>query len=454
MPRPTLDAPLTTRAARARLKTRHQCYWRGLSAGAALGYRKGPRGGSWLVRVTDLSARGGYRQHAIGVADDVLKPDGMKVLDYRQAETTARNWIARHNRFAAGLEPEPALEPAAPYTVANAMSDYMADYVRRGGKAVSQTGAAINAHIVPKLRHHMAVLLTRQQIRGWHQALAETPPRLRVKAGSAPQTRPIMPSDPETLRRRRSTVNRVLIILKAALNHSREEGQISGRNYAWSAVKAFREADKIKIRYLQQDEIVRLINACTSDFRALVTGALFTGCRYGELAALQVSDCDLQASTIRIGRSKSGKPRHVYLNHEGGAFFDQTTIGRAGDAPIFKRDGVIKNATRTQSGVTARLTWGKSDQFRQIRAACVIAKITPPISFHELRHTYASRLAAAGVSMRVIADQLGHSYTRMTERHYAHIAPSYVAETVRRAFGKLGVMQPRNLVPLMRRAVS
>ena len=56
--------------------------------------------------------------------------------------------------------------------------------------------------------------------------------------------------------------------------------------------------------------------------------------------------------------------------------------------------------------------------------------------------------------MRVIADQLGHSYTRMTERHHAHIAPSYVAETVRRAFGKLGVMQPRNLVPLMRRAVS
>ena len=48
-------------------------------------------------------------------------------------------------------------------------------------------------------------------------------------------------------------------------------------------------------------------------------------------------------------------------------------------------------------------------------------------------------LAMKGVPMGVIADQLGHADTRMTERHYAHLAPSYVADTVRAAFSNLGI---------------
>ena len=44
-----------------------------------------------------------------------------------------------------------------------------------------------------------------------------------------------------------------------------------------------------------------------------------------------------------------------------------------------------------------------------------------------------------GVNLKVIAEQLGHKDTRMTERHYAHLAPSYVADTVRAAFGEMGL---------------
>jgi hypothetical protein len=53
-----------------------------------------------------------------------------------------------------------------------------------------------------------------------------------------------------------------------------------------------------------------------------------------------------------------------------------------------------------------------------------------------------------GVPMAVIADQLGHADTRMTERHYAHLAPSYVGTTIRAAFGTLGVVEPSNIVPV------
>jgi integrase len=72
-------------------------------------------------------------------------------------------------------------------------------------------------------------------------------------------------------------------------------------------------------------------------------------------------------------------------------------------------------------------------------AACERAKIKPAISFHVLRHTHGSTLAMRGVPMGVIAEQLGHADTRMTEKHYAHLAPSYVADTIRAHFPTLGI---------------
>jgi integrase len=48
-----------------------------------------------------------------------------------------------------------------------------------------------------------------------------------------------------------------------------------------------------------------------------------------------------------------------------------------------------------------------------------------------LRHTYGSMLAMRGVPLQVIAEALGHSDTRITHRHYAHLMPSYVADTIR-----------------------
>jgi integrase len=71
--------------------------------------------------------------------------------------------------------------------------------------------------------------------------------------------------------------------------------------------------------------------------------------------------------------------------------------------------------------------------------ACGRAKIKPAISFHVLRHTHGSTLAMRGVPMGVIAEQLGHADTRMTEKHYAHLAPSYVADTIRAHFPILGI---------------
>jgi integrase len=450
MSRSVNDAPLTTRAARERLAVRHQPYWRAIESGAAVGYRKGTAGGVWLVRVADPTAGGGYRQSALGKADDALKAAGDEVLDWRQAETKARDWIARQHRVAAGLEPEPSTASTTPYAVADAIRDYLADYVARGGKALGGTRLAAEAHIIPALGNLPVGRLTRDKLKGWHRALAAAPARVRSKLGQVRHKDTA--ADPEAPRRRRSSANRVLTILKAALNHARGEGRVTCRNDAWAAVKPFREADAPKVRYLLDDEITRLVNACQHDARALVTGALLTGCRYGELSALKAGDFDPQAGTITVRRSKSGKPRHVALTDEGRTFFAQVAARKAGTARLFERDGMVQQATRSAPAETARTAWGKSDQSRFMREACTAAQITPAVSFHELRHTYAARLAMRGVPMGVIAAQLGHSDTRMTERHYAHLSPSYVAEAVRASFGTLGIVPTESVVVPLRSA--
>jgi integrase len=84
--------------------------------------------------------------------------------------------------------------------------------------------------------------------------------------------------------------------------------------------------------------------------------------------------------------------------------------------------------------------------------ACRRAKIKPAVSFHVLRHTHGSTLAMRGVPLGVIAEQLGHADTRMTEKHYAHLAPSYVADTIRAHFPDLGIVNKSAIATLKRRA--
>ena len=76
------------------------------------------------------------------------------------------------------------------------------------------------------------------------------------------------------------------------------------------------------------------------------------------------------------------------------------------------------------------------------------ASLDPAPTFHVLRHTYASALAMKGVNMRVIADQLGHADTRVTERHYARLAPSYVADAVRAALPGFGILGPTHVTSI------
>ena len=392
--------------------------------GFALGYRKGPKGAVWLARLKERDRR---QEVTLGFADDALDPDGIRTLDYAQAQAKARDWLA-------AVDAEKT-EVVAPYTVATCLDDYFADYQRRGGKALRTTEIAADAFIRPALDKTLVNELTTQRIRDWHAALAASPARLRTHRSAESQNlRQAAPQDDlDATRRRRATANRVMNIPKAALNHAYREGKTTSDD-AWRRVRPFREADAPKVRYLDAAEVRRLVNATDPAFRPMVQCALLTGCRYGEIAAFRVADFDRAAGTITVRSAKAGKPRHVVLTEDGLALFERHAVGKAGAAlPFSKPDGK---------------PWGKSHQHRRLREACERASIDPPASFHVLRHTYATMLLRAGAPLPVIAANLGHADTRMTERHYAHLVPSHVADVIRATMPKLGLVEPSVVVPL------
>ncbi len=424
MARTVRDKKLDARSARLKLAPRREPYWRSISQGLAVGYRHGRKGGTWIARHYTPETRRRFK--SLGTADDVVNADGVNVLDFVQAQERAREWFTELARQDAGEV------VGGTYTVANAMADYIRDYKRRGGKALERTQYIIDAHINPALGDIEVSKLNRRLIENWVDGCVETPPRLRTRKGEEQKYRDPQ-NDDDALRRRKSTANRILTVLKAGLNHALLARRVAN-NDAWASVKPFREVDMPKVRYLTDDEARRLVNACPPDLRALVTAALLTGARYSELARLRCSDFNPDSGTIHVVQSKGGKARHVVLTEEGQKFFAGAIAGRPGDALIF---------TRSSGG-----TWKHADQYRPLKQACEAAQIKPTIGFHILRHTYGSRLAMRDVPMVVIAGQLGHGDTRMAEKHYVHLAPSYVADTVRAAFDNMGLVEDSNVTPL------
>jgi integrase len=417
MARTVHDARLETRAAREKLKASGKPYYKALDPGLHLGYRKGAAGGKWVMRW--YIGAGAYKVETIAVADDKADAgDGEAVLSWSQAQARARKEHAKHLRVAKGLPAD-----GGPYTVRRCIEEYLVflDAERKSGADARYRAEAL---ILPALGDISCADLTKDKLRDWFGEIVASPPRLRTRRGQVQKHR-IVEDDDEARRRRKATANRVLTILKAALNRAWRDEKIPSDS-AWRRVEPFEAVDAARVRYLTIDECRRLLNASEGEFRDLVRAALLTGCRFGELAALQVRDFNRDAGTLHVRRSKTGRARHVVLNDEGVELFGRLAAGRPGvELMLRKADGD---------------RWGKSNQARPMAEACERARIEPPASFHTLRHTYASHAVMAGAPLIVVARNLGHADTRMVEKHYGHLSASYVADEIRRAAPRFGAV--------------
>lgn len=431
---------LESARARSSLLQRTPAYWARLSQGRHLGYRKGLGGGHWLARAYDPQTKT-RQQRALGEADDSKPANGQTILTYDQAKERAEAWFQELARNPAPTAAQIRETSLARMTVIEAVESYL-EFLASERKGAKQSEQAARKYILSRpLGERRVVELTMKEIDAWRKSVAAEPRSTRAKPRKAqtnPRPRRNQVDDPakpprrkgkweleaegltkEELRlllerRRKSTSNRVLTILKAALTRLR--GQYPDLDdRPWRDVKPFQNVDGVRTEFLEVAEQRRLLEACPPGLKELVAGAMLTGARYGELAVMRVRHVFPRTHAIRIEDSKSSSKRFIPLSEEGAAYFQELIKGKGkGDLVFTRADGSV---------------WGKSLAFRPFRKACEDASL-PPIAFHELRHTYASQLIMAGAELKAVAEALGHASTVMVERHYGHLRKSWLQKQI------------------------
>ncbi len=147
------------------------------------------------------------------------------------------------------------------------------------------------------------------------------------------------------------------------------------------------------------------------DNQHVVVLLLDLGCRYSELASLQWKDVDLKNKTVAVYRSKTGGETILQMTNRTAAIFRVRRSYCDGTGYVFKsRDG----------GHRKYAPFGISKAMKRAGLE--------DVSIHTLRHTTASRLASAGMSLYEIGHVLGHTRTSQTTSRYAHLVPSTVTQ--------------------------
>lgn len=205
-----------------------------------------------------------------------------------------------------------------------------------------------------------------------------------------------------------ATTNRGLALLKSMFNRAIEWRKV--KENPCRSVKLFKENNQI-LRYLEGEEIRKLISNCDGYLKGIVTTALFTGMRKNEILSLKWGECDFTRQIIRIINTKNKETRSIPMHD----LVRDTLIAipKHPDSPyiFYKNNG--------EPFINVRKSFDK------LLKACRIDKFR----FHDMRHTYASQLAMSGVDLNTIRELLGHKSLQMTLR-YAHLSPDHKRRAV------------------------
>jgi integrase len=222
------------------------------------------------------------------------------------------------------------------------------------------------------------------------------------------------------------TIRNIVATLSALFNYAMQRRCATANPCTGVELPAVPESGEI--RFLTLDEVDRLVeHARPGEFqaldRAIFLTAAMTGLRKGELLALRWKDVDWTAGRIRV--------RQNYVRGEFG-----TPKSKRSSRSVPMADEVAGELDRlcTQSRwqgeddlvFAHRLTGGplpKANVTRRMRAALKAAKLDTSHRFHDLRHTFGTMMAAAGVPMRTLQEWMGHRDLATTQR-YADYAPS------------------------------
>ena len=204
-----------------------------------------------------------------------------------------------------------------------------------------------------------------------------------------------------------STVNRDLTCLRTMLYKAVEWGYL--KENPIQRVKLYKENQRV--RFLEKEEIERLLNACSPHTRNMVVFALNTGMRRGEIFNLKWSNVDLINKHIYLYKTKSKENRVVPMNR----IVERLHVN-------IKERYISEYVFCNESGGQVRnIRTGFKNSLRRAGIK--------DFRFHDLRHTFASHLVMSGVDLNTVRELLGHKKIEMTLR-YAHLSQGHKSRAV------------------------
>ncbi len=220
------------------------------------------------------------------------------------------------------------------------------------------------------------------------------------------------------------TVENHFRLIKAVFNAAVEDQLISVSPCRKTARQPVATA---RVVPLTVDQVERLVAATPAHFKALIIIAVGTGLRQGEALGLREADVDFLRREVHV--------RHQLVSVPGVAAHlgppKTASSLRTVPAPAFVLEALaehLRSFTRGPFGMIFSNTRGKvvnrQSLHRSLAAALRAAGLPSGITFHQLRHTYASLLIDGGESVTVVADRMGHKNATETLHTYSHLWPS------------------------------
>jgi integrase len=203
-------------------------------------------------------------------------------------------------------------------------------------------------------------------------------------------------------------VNRYLATLKSVFLLAIENEKVTRSPFR--KVKLQKE-NNARVRFLTEDEETRLLQVAPKPYQSMILVAIHTGMRFSEQIRLKWDDLDFKQRILTVRDSKPGKSRHVPLNEV--AFEILKGIPQMIGCPF-----VFYTEKGTQRTEIARQWEG-----------CLEQAGVENFHWHDLRHTFASRLVMRGVDLYTVKELLGHQRIEMTQ-WYPHLGPDFLKHSV------------------------
>jgi integrase len=231
------------------------------------------------------------------------------------------------------------------------------------------------------------------------------------------------------------SVNHIRTVMATALAHAERRRLVATNAARLSEPEHVPHAE---VAYLLPEQVERLLASMLGEpLGPLVTLAIYTGLRQGELLGLRWRDVDLDAGTLRVAQAIQN----------GVIVETKTTASRrrmmlpAVAVAALRRQRVYQGEQRLLAGrrwmdnglifTTGSGHWLQGGYVTKVYQQYLHRARLPKTRFHDLRHTHASLLIHLGLAPRLVMERLGHSTIATTMDIYGHIYPEAEREAAR-----------------------